>query len=97
MTTVLIRVKVREGQEQAFEALMEELVRNVHKHEPDPKVYEVRKVQDAPRSYVIFQSFADEAAYDRYANSDYHVAASPKGLAMLDGDPVSEYLDRLDG
>ena len=76
---------------------MTDLVRHVHEQEPDPKVYEVRKAPDEARTYVIFQSFADEAAYDHYANSDYHVAASPKGLAMLEGEPVTEYLDRLDG
>ena len=96
MTTVLIRVKVLQGQEAAFEALMKQLVRDVHENEPDPKTYQVCRAPDEARTYVIFQSFADESAYDRYANSDYHLAASPKGLAMLDGDPVSEYLDRVD-
>lgn len=93
MTSVLIKVTVLAGKEHAFEAHMTALVRNVHAHEPGPKVYEFRRVQGAPLSYVIFQSFKDEAAHDRYANSDYHLEASPKGLAMLDGDPVVEYLE----
>jgi len=97
MTSKLIRVKVQAGAEAAFEALMLDLVRTVHAREPDPKIFEFRKVRGEPRAYVIFQSFADDAAYDRYANSDYHLAASPKGLAMLDGDPVSEFLDLVEG
>ena len=96
MTSVLIRVTVRRGEEAAFEALMKDLVTKVREVEPDPKVYEVRRVADMPRSYVIFQSFADEAAYDRYANSDYHLEASPRGLALLDGEPVTEYLTTVD-
>lgn len=93
MVSVLIRVTVKEGLERAFEAHMSAFMEKVRTNEPDPKIYEFRRVQGAPRAYVIFQSFADEAAHDRYANSDYHLEASPKGLAMLDGDPVVEYLE----
>lgn len=93
MVSVLIRVTVKPGEERAFEAHMTAFVRNVHAKEPDPKVFEFRRVQGDRRAYVIFQSFADETAHNRYANSDYHLEASPKGLAMLDGDPVVEYLE----
>lgn len=93
MVSVLIRVRVKEGEERAFEAHMTALVCDVQAKEPDPKVYEFRRVQGERRAYVIFQSFADEAAHNRYANSDYHLEASPKGLAMLEGDPVFEYLE----
>lgn len=96
MTSVLIRVKILEGQERAFEDLIGALVRDVHANEPDPKIYEFRRIQGEPRSYVLFQSFVDEAAYDRYANSAYHLEASPKGQAMLDGEPVVEYLEMPD-
>lgn len=93
MTSVLIRVKVQSGKERDFEALIAKLVRDVHANEPDPKVYEFRRVQSEPRTYILFQSFVDEAAHDRYANSAYHLEASPKGQAMLDGEPVVEYLE----
>ena len=97
MTSRLIRVKVLEGKESEFEALMRALVENVRAIEPDPKIYEVRKLRNDPGTFIIFQSFADDEAYDRYANSDYHVATSPNGLALLDGDPISEFLDRIQG
>lgn len=93
MTSVLIRVKVQSGRERDFEDLIAKLVRDVHANEPDPKVYEFRRLQGEPRTYVLFQSFADETAYDRYANSTYHLEASPKGQAMLDGEPIVEYLE----
>ena len=95
MTSRLIRVKVKQGLEAEFEAHMLAFVENVRLNEPDPKTFEVRRVREEPGTYVIFQVFVDDAAYDRYANSDYHIAASPKGLAMLDGDPISEFLDDI--
>lgn len=76
---------------------MAAFIENVEANEPDPKTFEVRRLREEPGAYIIFQVFADDAAYDRYANSDYHIAASPKGLAMLDGDPISEFLDDIDG
>ncbi len=96
MTSRLVRVKVKPGLEAEFEAHMKAFEDNVMIQEPDPKTFEVRRVREDDRSYIIFQVFADDAAYDRYANSDYHLAASPKGLAMLEGDPVSEFLDDLE-
>jgi len=93
VTSILIRVKILEGKERDFEEHIAKLVRDVHANEPDPKIYEFRRVQGEPRTYILFQAFKDEAAYDRYANSAYHLEASPKGQAMLDGEPVVEYLE----
>ena len=97
MTSRLIRVKVKPGLEAEFEAHMVSFVAQVRANEPGSELFEVKRVLETPGAYIIFQVFADDAAYDRYANSDYHLAASNKGLPMLDGDPVSEFLDSIEG
>ena len=93
MTSVIIRVRIQKGMERDFEDHIAKLVHDVHENEPDPKVYEFRRIQGDSSGYIIFQSFENEAAYDRYANSAYHLESSPKGQAMLDGEPVVEYLE----
>ena len=87
-----IRLKILHGKEQAFEALVAQLMRDVVANEPGA-IYDVRRVRDAPLTYFYFISFPDQAAFDRYMEADYHTQMSPKAIALLDGDPVYEELD----
>jgi quinol monooxygenase YgiN len=93
MFRMLIRLKVLEHKVAEFEALVSELVSNIHANEPDPKIYEVRRVAEQPRTYVYFIEFKDQAANDAYANAPYHRNAAPAIMACLDGDPVYEMLE----
>ena len=88
-----IRLKVLPDKVAEFEGLVSQLVRDIYANEPGAKVYEVRRVKGQPLTYVYFLSFEDQAAYDRYANADYHTQMSPKAVACLDGDPVFEDLE----
>ena len=76
-----------------FEKLVSTLVANIHAKEPEPKLYEVRRVADQPRTYVYFIAFKDKAPNDAYANAPYHRNAAPAIMACLDGDPVYETLE----
>ena len=88
----MIRLQVLAGKEAEFEALVAQLMRDVVANEPG-SIYDVRRVRGAPRTYVYFISFVDQAAFDRYMAADYHTQMSPKALALLDGDPLFEDLD----
>ncbi len=94
MVGQLIRLKIKEGTQATFEPLVAQLMRDVSSHEPGA-IYEVRRVQGEPLTYVYFISFPDQAAYDRYVEAEYHTSMSPKALALLDGDPVFEELEVL--
>jgi quinol monooxygenase YgiN len=93
MIGMLIRLKVLEGKVAEFETLVSTLVANIHANEPEPKMYEVRKVKDQPRTYVYFIAFKDQTASDTYANAPYHRNVAPAIMACLDGDPVYETLE----
>ena len=88
----IIRLKVLEGKEAEFEALVAQLMRDVTSNEPG-SIYDVRRVRGQPRTYFYFISFPDQTAFDRYMQADYHTQMSPKALALLDGEPVFEDLD----
>lgn len=90
-----IRLKVKEGKEAEFEALVAQLMRDVTTNEPG-SIYDVRRVRGEPRTYFYFISFPDQAGFDRYMAADYHTQMSPKALAVLDGEPSYEDLDALD-
>ena len=93
MIGMLIRLKVLAHKVAEFEALVSTLVANIHTNEPEPKMYEVRRVVTQPRAYVYFVAFKDQAANDAYANASYHRNAAPAIMACLDGDPVYEALE----
>lgn len=93
MIGMLIRLRVLEHKVAEFEALVSTLVADIHANEPEPKIYEVRRVKDQPRTYVYFVGFRDQAASDAYANAPYHRNAAPSIMACLDGDPVYETLE----
>ena len=88
-----IRLKVQPDKVEEFEGLVSQLVRDIYANEPGAKVYEDRRVQGEPHTYLYFLSFVDQDAYDRYASADYHAQMSPKAVACLDGDPVFEELE----
>lgn len=88
-----IRLKVLPDKVAEFEALVAQLVRDVHANEPGVKVYEVRRVKGQPLTYVYFLSFENQAAFDRYSSADWHRQMSPKAAACLDGNPVFEDLE----
>lgn len=93
MIGMLIRLKVLAHKVAEFETLVSTLVSNIHTHEPEPKMYEVRRVANQPLTYVYFIAFKDQAANDAYANASYHRNAAPAIMACLDGDPIYEKLD----
>lgn len=94
MFRMLIRLQVLEHKVAEFEKLVSTLVADIHANEPDPKIYEVRRLAGGPpRTYVYFIEFRDQAANDAYANAPYHRAAAPAIMACLDGEPVYEMLE----
>ena len=93
MIGMLIRLKVLAHKVAEFESLVSTLVANIHTNEPEPKMYEVRRLADQPHTYVYFVAFKDQAANDAYANAPYHRNAAPAIMACLDGDPIYEKLD----
>ena len=93
MISSIIRLKILADKVAEFEALVAQLVRDVHDQEPGVQTFEVRRVSDQPLCYFYFLSFADQAAFDRYSAAEYHMNMSPKAVACLDGDPVFEDLE----
>ena len=92
MPTMLIKAKIKPGREAEFQALQKQLMLDVAASEPDAEAFQVRQSEDDPLTYVWFMSFKDDAAFQRYADADYHTSMSPKAMDCIDGDPVTENL-----
>ena len=94
MPAMLWRLKVAAEQQDEFEALTSQLVRDVAANEPE-SIFEYRRSVENPLAYVLFLSFDDEAAYERYTTASYHTDASGKIIACLAEPPVGDSLERF--
>ena len=84
---VVARVTVKEGQEAAFIAVGNVLVEATRK-EPGCLFYTLYQSTTAPGTFVFYEEYKDQAAFDFHANSDHFNAFAGAIGDMLDGDLV---------
>jgi quinol monooxygenase YgiN len=71
MATLMVRLKVRPGREEQFEAMIAELVDNTLTHESDVIRYEYWKGQE-PLTWYAFLSFTGKVGFFTHQDADYH-------------------------
>lgn len=94
MPTTLWRLKVAPEKQADFERLTSQLVRDVAENEPSG-IFEYRRAIGDPLTYVLFLSFDDEQAFQRYSTADYHTGASGQIMECLAEPPVPAELERF--
>lgn len=94
MPTTLWRLKVAPEKQADFERLTSQLVRDVAANEPG-NVFEYRRGVEDPLTYVLFLSFDDLDAFQRYSTADYHTGASGQIMECLAEPPVGDELERF--
>ncbi len=94
MPTTLWRLKVAPEKQAQFERLTSQLVRDVAENEPG-SIFEYRRGVEDPLTYVLFLSFDDEQAFQRYSTADYHTGASGQIMECLAEAPVPDELERF--
>ena len=94
MPTTLWRLKVAPDKQAEFERLTSQLVRDVAENEPE-SIFEYRRGVEDPLTYVLFLSFDDEQAFQRYSTADYHTGASAQIMECLAEAPIGDDLERF--
>ncbi len=94
MPTTLWRLKVAADKQAEFERLTSQLVRDVAANEPE-SIFEYRRAVEDPLTYVLFLSFDDGDAFQRYSTADYHTGASGQIMECLAEAPVPDELERF--
>lgn len=94
MPTTLWRLKVAPDKQAEFERLTSQLVRDVAENEPE-SIFEYRRGVEDPLTYVLFLSFDDEQAFQRYSTADYHTGASGQIMECLAEAPIPDELERF--
>ncbi len=77
MATLLVHIRVRNGMEDRFEALVTELYRATHEDETAVRRYEYFRGAERG-AYYCLMAFDDYRGFLSHQSSDHHEAASPQ-------------------
>ncbi len=93
MIGVVARLKIREGQEPAFEEAAKDLMAKVKANEPGCLTYQLYKAREGQGEYIFMEQYASADALKAHGQTEYFKAAGPKLGATLAGAPKIEYFD----
>jgi quinol monooxygenase YgiN len=93
VATILVHLKVREGQEANFETIAKQLYDDTHRLEAGCRRYEYWRCAEERRYYALL-SFDDFTAFIEHQASDHHEA--PDYDAMIE-DINLEWIDPIQG
>lgn len=85
MFAIVARMKVAEGKDEEFVAVMTELAGEVRKNEPGCTLYQLCKSQGEPGLYVMLERYASQQALADHSKTAHFRAAMPKLGPLLDG------------
>lgn len=71
---LIVRFELRRGHEEAFDALVAEVVPHIASDEPGTILYLTHRVDEEPRTRVFYELYRDRAAFDEH-ESRPHVRA----------------------
>jgi quinol monooxygenase YgiN len=84
--SVVAKIRVKDGQQAAFEAVAAKLAAAVNANEPGCLLYTLNKGDD-PLTYVFLERYADEDAVKAHRASDHFRSLGREMGAFMDGAP----------
>lgn len=91
---IVATLKIKQGREQEFEAIIAELAEKVRAHEPGSQLYKMFRSQTEKGTYVVMEICDDAEALKVHQASDHVRIAIPKLEAVL-ADSDFHFLDSV--
>ena len=92
---VVATIKIKEGTNEAFEAVAKELMAAVRANEPGNTLYQFCKSKADPTTYVVMEIYADQAAVEAHGKSDHFRSIGAKMGPSMAGRPDVQYLEPI--
>ena len=92
---VVATIKIKEGANEAFEAVAKELMAAVHANEPGNKMYQFCRSKADATTYVVMEIYADQAALEAHGKSEHFRTIGPKMGPSMAGRPDVQYFDTV--
>jgi quinol monooxygenase YgiN len=91
---LFVRFTLREGADEAFDALIRETAEGIRAHEPGTLVYACHEVEGAPNERIFFELYADRAAFEeheRQPHTRHFLAERSKYVEKTEVDRLQPY------
>lgn len=95
--TVVAKLKVKAGQEDALIAGMRKMIAHVKANEPNTRTYVLYRSAKDPTQFLVYEVYADQAAFALHGGSDAMREFFTLAGTLLDGRPEIEMYEELDG
>ncbi len=96
MIGIVATLKVKDGSQEAFEAVFRELAPLVRANEPGCLLYALTRKQGSTTEYVVMEQYKTQADVDAHGKSAHFTTFAPKMGPCLDGRPEIIRLDGID-
>jgi len=94
MIGVIATIKVKEGNEANFEAVMKRLVEAVNANEPACKLYALHKGEE-PQTYVMMERYEDNDALAAHSQTSYFKEIGAEMVPFMAGRPEVRVLSEV--
>ena len=95
--TVVAKLKVKAGQEDALIAGMRKMIAHVKANEPNTKTYVLYRSSKDPSQFLVYEVYADQAAFAAHGASEPMKEFFKLAGGILDGRPDIAMYEEIDG
>jgi quinol monooxygenase YgiN len=86
-TAMVVKFKVKEGMNEAFEKAFRDMEKGVASSEPGNITYDLFRLAGDPQTYVVFEHYKNPAAVAAHGKSDHGKKLIAALSGLLDGRP----------
>jgi quinol monooxygenase YgiN len=97
MITVVAKLKVQPGKEAEFEKACRTMIDHVRGAEETTLTYVLHRARKDPTTFLFYERYRDRAGLDAHAQSPQMATLFGTIGPMLDGAPVIETYEEIDG
>lgn len=95
MIGIVATLKVKEGMNEPFEALLKDLAQKSETLEPGCLQYKPMRHLKDPQTYILLEQYEDKAAMDAHMASDHFREAGPKMGEFLAEKPILDKCESI--
>ncbi len=94
---VVAKIRVKAGREAEAEAAFRKQIDHVTREEPGTLVYSMHRARKDPATFLFYERYVDDAAFDRHGKSSAMQALFKALTPILDGPPAIDLYDEMGG
>ena len=95
--TVVAKLKVKAGQEDALIAGMRKMIAHVKANEPNTRTYVLYRSSKDPSQFLVYEVYADQAAFAAHGSSEPMQEFFRLAGGIVDGRPDIAMYEEIDG